>query len=95
MFFIIPKNYNLKPKLLGLFDYSTAILNIIIFFAIILFSNLYNPNIIKIKLFIVITFYFPFFLFSLVGFNHESFIYVLYYIIKFIYNRKFYLYNKN
>lgn len=94
MFFIIPKNYNLKPKLLGLFDYSTAILNIIIFFAIILFSNLIFSSI-KIKLFIVITFYFPFFLFSLVGFNHESFIYVLYYIIKFIYNRKFYLYNKD
>lgn len=94
MLFIIPKNYKLKTKLLGLFDYSTAIFNIVIFILLFLLSNLIFNNI-KIKIFIIITFYFPIFLFSLIGFNHESFIYVFYYIIKFLFNRKFYLYNKS
>ncbi len=94
MFFIIPKNYNLKPKLLGLFDYSTAVLNIIIFLITFFLLNLFFNNI-KIKIFLIITLYFPIFLFSLIGFNHESFIYVIFYIVKFVYNRKFYLYIKN
>lgn len=94
MFFIIPKNYNLKPKLFGLFDYSTAVLNIIIFLITFFLLNLFFNNI-KIKIFLIITLYFPIFLFSLIGFNHESFIYVIFYIVKFVYNRKFYLYIKN
>lgn len=93
MIFIIPKNFKLKTKLLGLFDYTTAIFNFLSFLLILFLCNLFAFNI-NIKIFIVITFYFPIFLFSLLGFNHESFIYVIFYIIKFIFNRKFYLFNK-
>ena len=58
MFFIIPKNYNLKPKLLGLFDYSTAVLNIIIF--LITFFLLYFLIILKLKYFLLLPFIFQF-----------------------------------
>ena len=93
MTFIFPKNYTFKSKLLGLFDYSTAIFNLLFFILVFILSNLIFSNI-KIKIFIIISLYFPVFLFSIVGFNHENILYILMCIIKFIFKRKFYLYNK-
>lgn len=91
MKFIFPQNYNFKNKLFGFIDYSTAIFNIIWSLFIFCFINLFL-NSFKIKLFLFIVLTFPLLLFSIVGFNHENILYVLYYILKFYSNRKIYIY---
>ena len=94
MRFIFPKNYNFKQKLFGIIDYSTAILDIAI--GIILFSitNILFKNI-TIKIYFFISLYFPLLLFSILGIQKESFINVLFYIIKFFKNQNIYLYRKH
>ena len=91
MKFIIPQNYDFSSKLFGFLDYSTAIFNIIWFalvFCIVSFiiSNLY------VKIFTIIILCFPVMLFSIIGFNHENVLYVLFYILKYLYKQKIYLY---
>ena len=91
MKFIFPQNYNFTSKFLGFIDYSTAIINVIwcaLIFCIlnILFSSL------KIKIFLFIILSMPFLIFSVVGFNHENILYVLFYILKYINSPKVYLY---
>jgi hypothetical protein len=94
MKFIIPQNYNLKPKLLGFIDYPTAILNICWF--VILFLILrFIPISLFIKIFIFIILAFPIFLFSLIGFNGENILNVLYFIIKYTFKPKLYFFYKN
>lgn len=93
MNFIIPKNYKFTPKLLGLIDYQTAILNSI--FAIILYTiiNIIFTSI-TTKIYCFIGLFLPFFLFSIIGVNHESIISVCIYMFKFYKNQKVYLYKK-
>lgn len=93
MKFIIPQNYDFKNKLLGVIEYSTAILNLIwylITFGILnLIFNDWN-----IIIFLLISLCFPITLFSLVGLNGEPFAYVLRYFIKYLFRPKVYLYKK-
>ena len=91
MKFIFPKNYKMKNHLFGFIDYSTAIFNLIWYiFVFCCLDLLFSSFSIKISLFIV--FCFPLFLFSLIGFQHENILYVLFYLIKFLKNKKFYFY---
>ena len=93
MNFIIPKNYKFKPKLLGLIDYQSAVLNAI--WAIILYvlvNILFTTLTLKVYFFIGL--FVPFLLFSIVGINNESLISVFIYIFKFYNNQKIYLYKK-
>lgn len=94
MKFIFPENYNYKNRLFGMFDYSTAIVNILWGFIIYNISkNIpFNFNI-KITFFII--FYFPLFLFSLFGFNRENILYFSSYMFKFIKRRKVYFFSKD
>ena len=92
MKFIFPQNYNFKNKFLGIIDYSTLIINIIFYFFIFIICNLFFKNI-NIKIFIFISTCFPLFILSITGLNNENIFLVLTYIIKFIKNRKIYLYN--
>ena len=93
MKFIFPQNYSFKSKLFGFIDYSTLFLNIIWDSFIFCLLDLIISNIsFKISLFIILCF--PLFLFSIIGFNHENFVYVLTYLFKFIFNKKIYLYSK-
>ena len=93
MKFIFPQNYNFNSKLLGFIDYTTVILNILWGFFIFLISYLLIPNItLKISFFIV--FFLPFFLFSIIGFNHEKMLYIIKYLYKYIFSPKIYLYKK-
>lgn len=94
MKFIFPQNYSFKSKLFGFIDYSTLILNIIWDFFIFCVLDLIKLNS-SIKISIFIIFCFPLFLFSIIGFNHENFIYVLTYLFKFIFSKKIYFYNKS
>lgn len=94
MKFIFPQNFNFKNKLFGFIDYSTIILNLVWDAFIFCLVDLFIIDLsIKISLFIV--FCFPLFLFSVIGFNHENFIYFLTYLLKFIFNKKLYFYSKN
>ena len=94
MKFIIPQNYSFKSKLFGFIDYSTLILNIIWDFFIFCILDLIQFSV-SVKISIFIIFCFPLFLFSIIGFNHENFIYVLSYLLKFIFSSKIYFYNKS
>lgn len=91
MNFIFPSNYSFKNKLLGIIDYPTAIFNII-YFLIIFGINYLLFSSINIRIIFIIVFYFPIFLFSIVGFNHENILYSLFYILKFLIKPKIYLY---
>lgn len=93
MNFIFPQNYNFKNKILGIIDYSTAILNVCCFSILLIIVNiLFND--INIKIFLIIIFYFPILIFSIIGFNGENIIYVFIYMFKFINKQKLYFYNK-
>ncbi len=93
MKFIFPQNYDFKMKFLGFLDYSTVILNllwsVIVFYIISLFSLPLDIKIITLVICI-----FPLLIFSIVGFNGENIVYVLFYIIKFLLKPKIFLYYK-
>lgn len=93
MKFIFPQNYNFKNKFLGIIDYSTLFINIIFYLFIFIICNLFFKNI-NIKIFIFISTCFPLFILSITGLNNENIFLVIIYIIKFLKNRKIYLYNK-
>ena len=57
MNFIFPQNYNFKNKILGIIDYSTAILNVSWFSILLIIVNiLFND--INIKFFLIIFFFY-------------------------------------
>ncbi len=91
MKYIFPKNYNFKNKILGIIDYPTAIFNVIMFVIIFATMSMLFKNI-STRVVFIIVFYFPILLFSLVGFNNESVLYTIFYIIKFLLSPKLYLY---
>ena len=93
MKFIFPQNYSFKNKLFGFIDYSTLFLNIIWDFFMYCMLDLFSINI-SVKISVFIVFCFTLFLFSIIGFNHENFIYVLLYLFKFLFSKKIYFYNK-
>ena len=92
MNFIIPQNFNFKNKFLGLIDYPTLILD---FIYLIFLNSLLNIFIhdLLVKLIFIIILFFPIFLLSLFSFNNESFIYVLFYIIKYYFSPRLYILN--
>ena len=94
MKFIFPQNYNFNTKLLGFIDYSTAILNIIYIIILLFFLHIFLNNL-SLKIFIFITFYFPLFLFSLLGLNGEKITYFFIYIFKYFFKQKLYLFVKD
>lgn len=94
MNFIFPKNYNFKPKLLGIIEYSTAIFDVILALFLYFILNIFIHDItIKISVFIIL--FFPILLISILGINRESFIDIIKYLYKFFINQKIYLYYKN
>lgn len=93
MKFIFPQNYRFNAKLLGLFDYPTAILNFVWWFLIFIITKLFITDLL-IKLIIFIITCFPVLLISLFGFHQENIIYVFKYLFIFYRNNKLYLYKK-
>ena len=93
MNFIIPKNYKFKKKILGIIDYSTAILNII--WNIILYFFLKNIDTeFVIKIFIFSSLSFPILLLTIIGFNNESPLYTIKYFFRYFFSQKIYLFEK-
>lgn len=93
MDFIFPKNYDFKPKIFGIIDYSTAIIDISIGIVLFLITNFLFNNI-TIKIYFFISLFLPILLFSIIGINKESFLNVFSYMIKFFKNQNIYLYKK-
>lgn len=91
MKYIFPKNYNFKNKILGVIDYPTAIFNIVFLVFIWFIAKLFFKSM-TVKIFFVILFYFPFLLFCIFGFNNENVLYILYYVLKFLFTPKLYIY---
>lgn len=91
MKFIFPQNYDFSHKLLGIFDTSTLLVNGIWALFIFCFLNLFFSSL-NIKIFFFIILVFPFLLFSIIGFNHENILYVIFYIAKYIKRPKIYIY---
>jgi len=92
MKFIFPKNYDFKSKLLGFIDYSTAIINLIWCVTVFLLLNII-PVSFTVKLCTFVLLCFPLFLFSIIGFQGENFMYVFLYMAKFIKSQKLYFYD--
>lgn len=93
MNFIIPKNYKFKPKLFGLIDYQSAVLNCIWAGILLAFVNIVFSAI-TLKIYFFIGLFLPFLLFTIVGINNESIFSVCIYIFKYYKNQKIYLYKK-
>lgn len=93
MNFIIPKNYNFKNKLFGIIDYTTAIFNTI--WNVLLYFILKNIEItISIKICIFSSLSFPVLLLTLIGFNNESPIYTIKYLLNYLKSQKVFLFKK-
>jgi len=93
MNFIFPKNYNFSFKFLGIFSYSSIIINFV--YGVILFSVfslLFRTFLIKFYLFII--FFIPFFLFTSLNHSNENILITLSYILKFLFHHKIYFYDK-
>ena len=94
MKFIIPQNYKFKNRIFGIIDYSTAIFNLI--WNIILYFILKNIIIVlSTKIFIFSALSFPVLLLTIVGFNNESPLYTIRYLIQYIKRPKIYLFHKD
>lgn len=91
MKFIFPQNYKYNNKILGMIDYSTAIVNVLWYIVVFFIINAIFKSV-SIKIFLFVLLCFPFFLISIIGLNHENIIFVILYVIKFIRNRQVYLY---
>ena len=91
MTYIILQNYNFKPKLFGILDYPTAILNVSIIVILILFLRLI-PFALVVKCIIFIVCYLPLFLVSIFGFYNENFILIFLYVFKYLISPKVFIY---
>ena len=92
--FVFPQNYNLKLKLFGIIDYSTAIFDVIWCFSIFFIFQLIFHSI-KISIIFSIILCLPVLIFSIVGFNGENMGSIIKYMIKYLIKPKFYVFKKN
>ncbi len=93
MKFIFPQNYNFKNKILGIIDYSVAIINLCWDLLIIFFLYLFCHNI-NTQIILFIIFCFPVFLLSISGIHGENIIYIFIYFFKFLFRQKIFFYTK-
>ena len=93
MKFIIPKNYNIQPKILGVFDFFSILFTIIFILTTILLLSFFNLTLID-KISITIILNLPIFLFLNFGLGKENIIYIIYYLIKYSISPKIYVYTK-
>ena len=94
MKFIFPRNYNFNTKILGIIDYTSAIIDLIWAGIIFILLNLIFKNI-QIKIFIFIILVVPVLIISIVGINGENMLNVIIYFSKYLFKPKVYVYNKN
>ena len=92
--YIVPKNYDIKPKILGIIEQEAFILFLIVTLIIFVIINSIIENIfIKLQIIIVITL--PQIVILINGINGESIIYIVKYVLLYILRKKVYLYEKS
>lgn len=93
MKFIFPQNYNLKLKLFGIIDYSTAIFDVIWCFSIFtIFQLLFHS--IKISIIFSIILCLPVLIFSIVGLGGENMGLIVKSMILYLVKPKVYVFKK-
>lgn len=93
MHFIIPKNYDISPKILGTFDFYSILISIVFISISFILLSFFPINFLN-KISIIITINLPLFLFLNFGIGKENILYILYYIIKYIFSPKYYIFSK-
>ena len=91
--YVIPKNYDIRPKILGIIEQEALILFLIVnilFFVII--NNLISNIFIVLELMIIIAL--PQAIILVNGINGENIVYVIKYMAIYIFKKKVYLYEK-
>ena len=92
MIFIFPRNYNIHSKFLGIISYSSLFFNLLWDFFVYCLINLLFLSL-TIKTFLFIIFTLPILLLSIIGINNENIFSTLFYLLKFIFSYKLYLFN--
>ena len=90
---IFPRNYNIHSKFLGIISYSSLFFNLLWDFFVYCLINLLFLSL-TIKTFLFIIFTLPILLLSIIGINNENIFLTLFYLLKFIFSYKLYLFNK-
>lgn len=91
--FVIPKNYDIKPKFLGIIEYKFIFLLTILFIiTYIILGNIIESFILKIQILIII--YLPIALISISGLNGEDITYIIKYLINYYTKSKYHIYLK-
>lgn len=93
MIFIFPRNYNIHSKFLGIISYPSLFFNLLWDFFVYCLINLLFLSL-TIKTFLFIIFTLPILLLSIIGINNENIFSTLFYLLKFIFSYKLYLFNK-
>jgi hypothetical protein len=91
MKYIFPQNYDFSSKIFGIIDYSTLILNVIWAIFIFYLGKLIFYSI-TFRIYFFTILYLPILIFSIIGFNHENILYVVYYIYKYNKSKNVFLY---
>lgn len=91
--YIIPKNYDIKPKIAGFIEQDAMIVFLIVnLLLFIILNNIIGNIFILLELMIIIAL--PQAIILINGINGESIVYVLKYMAIYIFKKKVYLYQK-
>ena len=93
MKFIFPKNYDIKTKVLGTFDFHSLLFSCIFIFITFSICSFFKINI-STTISIIIIINLPLFLFLNFGIGKENIIYIIYYLMKYLISSKIYIFNK-
>ena len=91
--YIIPKNYDIKPKILGVIEQEALVLFIIInLLLFLILNNIINNMFILVEIMIIIAL--PQEIILIFFINGESILYFINYLVLYIFKEKVYLYEK-
>lgn len=91
--YIIYRNFDTKPKLLGIFNYQTIIISIVLVAPIIYFISISNM-IFSTKLYVSLIILFPIVLLNFIFSNVDNMFISFFHILKYYLSPKIYLYSK-
>ena len=91
--YIIPKNYDFKPKLFGVIEYKLGVfLSSLILFLVIIFQNINISAIMKLQIIIIVII--PILMVGTIGVRGEKFFDILKLLLSYYLKPKIYFYSK-
>lgn len=91
--FYIPKNYDMKPKIFGIFESKSFFLTFVLGILIFKISDIINLSL-EFKIQIILITIIPLLLISANSKYEENPIYIFKYILKYFFSKKVYLYKR-